>query len=192
VVGYRVYKEDGEPVIEFEGEKTKVLSFLLIGAIDYHLYRLHEILKELDDSVTTHYLLLNHPPKPDQLDETSDDEFEVCEEDIPSEEPPVKKPKINFGICREAEFDAEKMQKTEAPSERLRSRLSSSGLVMYIMKDAVPTTTNDDEGCSSTNAGDHTYVNTSQIPTHLNEERRSKDIPMSRTPTHVNVPLQGK
>jgi hypothetical protein len=54
VVGYRVYKEDGEPVIEFEGEKSKVLSFLLVGAIDYHLYRLHEILKELDDRVTEH------------------------------------------------------------------------------------------------------------------------------------------
>jgi hypothetical protein len=41
IEGYRVIKKDGQSVIEFEGERNKVLNYLFVGVVDYLIGESH-------------------------------------------------------------------------------------------------------------------------------------------------------
>jgi hypothetical protein len=51
IVGYRVTKNKGQNIIEFEGDLNKMLNYLISSAIDYHLYRLQNLIKTLQNTV---------------------------------------------------------------------------------------------------------------------------------------------
>jgi hypothetical protein len=48
ITAYRVYKDNGEVFVEFDGEKGKIMSYLFVGAFAYHLMRVRVVTDELE------------------------------------------------------------------------------------------------------------------------------------------------
>jgi hypothetical protein len=143
ITAYRVYREKGEVFVEFEGNRGKIMSYLFVGAFVYHLARVHVITNELEKiaEVLTKEAteLQSHYESQTPVAEEVAEEVEVHEthqeEEEDEEEPPKKRKRFSAGICRRTEYDPEKMEPYPRCSERLRSKLSEKGLIMFILKD---------------------------------------------------------
>jgi hypothetical protein len=48
ITAYRVFRDNGEVFVEFEGDKGKVISYLFVGAFAYHLMRVRVVTDELE------------------------------------------------------------------------------------------------------------------------------------------------
>jgi hypothetical protein len=48
ITAYRVYRDNREIFVEFEGDKGKVMSYLFVGAFEYHLMRVRVVTDELE------------------------------------------------------------------------------------------------------------------------------------------------
>jgi hypothetical protein len=119
------------------------MSYLFVGAFVYHLARVHVITNELEKiaEVLTKEAteLQSHYESQMPVAEEVAQEVEVREmhqeEEEDEEEPPKKRKRFSAGICRRTEYDPEKMEPYTRCSERLRSKLSEKGLIMFILKD---------------------------------------------------------
>jgi hypothetical protein len=95
ITAYRVYREEGEVFVEFEGERGKIMSYLFVGAFAYHLAQIHVITNELEKiaAVLTREAteLQKHYESQIPVVEEVAEEVEVCETREEEEEPPKKK-----------------------------------------------------------------------------------------------------
>jgi hypothetical protein len=106
---YRVYREEGEVFVEFEGERGKE-----------------------------------------------------------EEEPPKKKKRLSAGICRRTEYDSEKMEPYPRCSERLKSKLSEKGLIMFILKDREEEPDSDTDAYLTPTKSINPYENVRRTPEYEN------------------------
>jgi hypothetical protein len=138
IAAYRVYREDGEVYVEFEGERGKIMSYLFVGAFVYHLARIHIITNELEKIAVVLSReateLQKHNETQIPVVEEVAEEVEVCET-REEEEEPTRKKRLSAGICRRSEYDSERMEPYPRCNKKLKSKLSEKGLIMFILKD---------------------------------------------------------
>jgi hypothetical protein len=161
--------------VEFEGERAKIMSDLFVGAVDCHLARLHIIMSELEKIAA----ILSREATERQehyeatipvVEEEVAEEVEVREEE---EEPPRKRTRLTAGICRRSEYDAERMEPYPRCNERLKSKLSDDGLVMFILKDRKEEPDSDMDAYLTPTESQHTYENVRQVPEYENVDGAS-------------------
>jgi hypothetical protein len=158
--------------VEFEGERAKIMSYLFVGAVDCHLARIHIITNELEKIAAVlsreaterqkHYE--THTPVVEEVAE----EVEVCETREEEEEPPRKKTRLTAGICRRSEYDPERMEPYPRCNERLKSKLSEKGLIMFILKDREEEPDSDTDTYLTPTESHNTYENVRQVPGYEN------------------------
>jgi hypothetical protein len=128
--------------------------------VDYHIYRLHKLVKSLE-KVT--------PKSPENTNDP--------EKIQPGEDLDTKRQKLSRGICREAEFNKRTMERDTKCNPTLQSRLSDKGLVMYITRVQPATSLNTNSSCE--------YVN--MDTTEAGPSTGSQDPESSRIPTYINT-----
>jgi hypothetical protein len=169
IAAYRVYREDVEVYVEFEGERAKIMSYLFVGAVDCHLARLHIIANELEKIVAVLSRAATERPKHSEthvsvVEEEVAEEVEVCKAREEEEEPPRKKTRLTAGICRRSEYDPERMEPYPRCNEKLKSKLSEKGLIMFILKDREEEPDSDTDAYLTPTELQHTYENIRQVP----------------------------
>jgi hypothetical protein len=140
ITAYRVYKDDEKVYVEFEGDKAKIMSYLFVGALAYHLMRIRVVTDELEKierELTTE--VIEWGRRNTQKEEmrnviAAEEEIQEAEEEDEEEEPPRKKRKLFWGICRKSEYDPETMEPYPRCSDRLKRMLNEKGLVAYLLK----------------------------------------------------------
>jgi hypothetical protein len=172
------YREKGEVFVEFEGNRGKVMSYLFVGAFVYHLARVHVITNELEKiaEVLTEEAteLQSHYESQTPVAEKVVQEVEVREtlqeEEEDEEEPPKKRKRFSAGICRRTEYDPEKMEPYPRCSERLRSKLSEKGLIMFILKDREVEPDSDMDAYLTPTNTPNEYENVRQVHEYENDD----------------------
>jgi hypothetical protein len=105
ITAYRVYNDNGEVFVEFEGDKGKVISYLFVGAFAYHLMRVRVVTDELEKieaelSEEAAERKIRNVPEEELVNEIAE-EVEVLETPEEEEEEPLRKRrKLSWGICR--------------------------------------------------------------------------------------------
>jgi hypothetical protein len=181
ITAYRVYKDNGEVFVEFEGEKGKVMSYLFVGAFAYHLMRfrvvtdeLEKIEAELSDEAAERKRqkvpqeeLVNEVAEEVEILETPEEEEEEGEEEE-EEEPPRKRRKLPWGICGKSEYDPERMEPYPRCGERLKRQLQEKGLVAFLLKEREEEPDSDADAYMTPTGSSNTYENIHQEPDYEN------------------------
>jgi hypothetical protein len=156
--------------VEFEGDRAKIMSYLFVGAVDCHLARLHIIRSELEKIAADLSREAAERQERDEqtmpvVEEEVAEEVEFCEEE---EEPHRKRTRLTAGICRRSEYDAERIEPYPRCNERLKSKLSEHGLIMFILKDREEEPDSDMDVYLTPTESQHTYENVRQVPEYEN------------------------
>jgi hypothetical protein len=91
--------------------------------------------------------------------------FETPKEEEEEEEEPLRKRrKLSWGICRQSEYDPEKMEPYPRCGERLKRQLQEKGLVAFLLKDREEEPDSDADAYMTPTGSSNMYENVRREP----------------------------